>query len=397
VVVLIVHNFYRSPGGEDVVMHQESALLREAGHEVVHYLRYNADIDRMTLSQKAVFPKSVIWSVKSVRNLRTIIERRRPDVVHVHNTFPLVSPSIYHYFQRINLPVVQTLHNYRLLCAKAMFYREGSVCEKCLGRLIPYPGILHKCYHESFLESTNVAAMMTAHRLLGTWENKVDIYIALTNFSREKFIEAGIPKDKIVVKSNFVQVDHGYPSDLGEFALYVGRISEEKGTRTLLSAWKEIVDIPLKIVGDGPLTREVKLFVEDNKSCKVEYLGPRDREEVFSLMKQARFLLFPSEWYETFGMVVIEAFSCGLPVIASRLGAMQEIVQDGTTGLLFTPGDSHDLAITIKSLWYGHDVLLKMRKNARKEYESKYTAQRNYVMLKDIYQQAISAKEIELK
>lgn len=226
--------------------------------------------------------------------------------------------------------------------------------------------------------------MLAFHRLLKTWQKQVDVYIALTEFARRKLIEGGLPEDKIVVKPNFVYPDPAVGNENGNFALYVGRVSHEKGVKTLLSAFEGKPNIHLKIAGSGPLLKEIK-----NNNSRIELLGQKDKEEVIQLMKDARFLVFPSEWYETFGRVAIEAFACGKPVIASRLGSMEEIIEDGRTGLHFNPGDPEDLAAKVEWAWSNPERMKEMGKEARREYELKYTAERNYEILMEIYKKAI--------
>jgi glycosyltransferase involved in cell wall biosynthesis len=311
-------------------------------------------------------------------------------VAHFHNTFLRISPSAYYACRAAGVPVVQTLHNYRLLCPAATFYRAGGVCEACLGRLVPWPGVVHSCYRGSPAASGVVTAMLTTHNLLRTWTRLVDVYIALTEFARQKFIEGGLPAEKIIVNPNFVDPDPGLRESDGSYALFVGRISPEKGVRLLLRAWQGLKGKPLKIVGNGPLIDEVRAFVQQQRLECVEVLGPHPREEVLSLMKQARFLVFPSEWYECFPLTIAEAFACGVPVIASRLGAMAEIIEEGRSGLHFTPGDPEDLLAKVEWAYTHPPEMVQMGRRARQEFEAKYTAERNYERLRNVYGLAIA-------
>ena len=384
--ILIIHNRYQQPSGEDIVVAAETALLRQHGDELVKYLEDNKRINGM--NRVAVAARTV-WSRTSRRKLLGILRNTRPDVAHFHNTFLLISPSAYHACWQVGVPVVQTLHNYRLFCPTATFYRDGHVCEDCLGKSLPWPGVVHACYRKSRPQSAVVAAMLTVHRWLRTWQDRVDLYIALTKFARRKLIEGGLPAEKIVVKSNFIHPDPGVREGDGSYALFVGRLSPEKGITTLLKAWQNVKQIPLVVVGDGPLMCEVQAFVQKQKLEGVAVLGRQAREETLALMKGARFLLFPSEWYEGFPMSVAEAFSCGVPVVASRLGAMTEIVEVGQTGLHFALGDPEDLAAKIEWAWTHPKQMQAMGREARRKYEQMYTAERNYRMLVEIYQQAI--------
>jgi glycosyltransferase involved in cell wall biosynthesis len=234
--------------------------------------------------------------------------------------------------------------------------------------------------------------MLTAHRAMRTWARAVNVYVALTEFARGKFVAGGLPARKIVVKSNFVEAGVEPGDRRGDFALFVGRLSAEKGVGTLLRAWRSLPDVPLKVVGDGPMREEVRAAAGERPGgVNVEALGRRSRGEVFELMRRARFLVFPSEWYEGFPLTIAEAFACGTPVLASRLGAMAEIVEDGRTGLLFFPGDSEDLAAKARRAWEHEAETEEMGRGARREYEEKYTAERNYHALISIYERAAVA------
>lgn len=385
VKVLVAHNFYQQPGGEDVVFRAETDLLRSGGHEVIEFVEDNTRLDGMNPLKAVV---DAVWSREAKRRIRRLIEEKKPDVAHFHNTFLRISPAAYYACKETGVPVVQTLHNYRLVCPGALLMRNGRVCEDCLGKAVPWPGVVHGCWRGSQMQTAVVAGMLTAHRLLKTWQEQVDVYIALTEFARRKFIGGGLPADKIVVKPNFVAPDPGEREAPGRYALFVGRLSPEKGLGTLVKAWQSLKEIPLKVAGDGPLWEQVQAFAAGCGSMEV--LGMRPHDEVIALLKGACFLVFPSELYETFGMVIAEAFACGVPVIASRLGAMAEIMEDGRTGLLFEPGNAEDLAEKVTWAWAHPREMEEMGKEARREYEAKYTAERNYEMLMEIYRKAMA-------
>ena len=384
--VVMVHNFYQIPGGEDESYRSEVRLLRDAGHGVVTFTEHN---DRVNSLGRLRSGLRAVWSREAHRGLLNILRESKPGVVHVQNFFPLISPSVYYAARCEGVPVVQSLRNYRLLCPVGLLFRDGRVCEDCVGRALPWPGIKHACYRESRAATTAVAAMISAHRLLGTWSEMVDVYIALTEFSRKKFIQGGLPPEKIVVKPDFVIPDPGAGEHRGDYLLFVGRLSPEKGVETLLKAWEQAgTGGRLLIVGEGPIQGRV-----ENASKRipgVEFLGPRSVEAVYGLMGNAQALVFPSEWYETFGRVAAEAFAKGTPVVAANIGAVAELVEDGRTGLLFTPGDSGDLAAKIEWVSAHAGRLAKMRCEARREYEAKYTAARNYQALMDIYSMVIA-------
>ncbi|HUY99038.1 MAG TPA: glycosyltransferase [Thermomicrobiaceae bacterium] len=390
--ILVAHNFYRRAGGEDVVFAAETALLRAHGHTVIQCVEDNRavqGVDRFAAGLGAT------WSWTSWARMRRMIEEHRPDVVHLHNTFPLISPSVYYAARAAGIPVVQTLHNYRLLCPSALLYHDGRVCEDCLGRLVPWPGVAHGCYRDSRTVTGVVATMLTVHRLVRTWSRMVDAYIVLTEFARGKLVQGGLPAAKLLVKPHFVDPDPGPGAHEGGFALFVGRLTLEKGVRTLLAAWELLAGrVPLKIVGDGPLAGEVARAVKQ-LSC-VEWLGARSGAEVSELMGRARLLVVPSEWYETFGRVVIEAYARGTPVLASNLGAVAELVEPGRTGLLFAPADPPALAAAVSSVWEHPSTLESMSGAARLAYESRYTAPGNYRRLMEIYAAAgVPATRVE--
>jgi glycosyltransferase involved in cell wall biosynthesis len=400
IAVLVAHNSYQCAGGEDVVREAEKDLLTAAGHRVTQYTRHNDEIAAYGAMQKAALGFKTVWAWDSYRQIRALLRAERPDIAHFDNTFPLISPAAYYACREAGVPVVQTLHNYRLLCPSATFQRDGRVCEDCLGH-VPWRGVLHGCYRDSRPATAAVALMLSVHRALGTWSKMVDCYIALTQFARAKFIEGGLPTEKIVVKPNFVHPDpmaFNHQSSIANrkspqgSALFVGRLAPEKGVRTLLAAWQRLGNrIPLGVVGDGPLRAELEAEAVRRGLSSISFHGHLARDHVIRLMKRARFLVFPSECYETFGRVAVEAFACGVPVIASRLGAMQEIVEDNRTGLHFSPGDADDLAAKVEWAWTHPNEMQEMGRAARAEYEAKYTAERNYQMLMEIYRRVMKS------
>ena len=386
--VLIAHNTYQHAGGEDVVVQQEGDLLRRMGHEVIEYRRSNHELGVTTLGGLSAL-KDTLWSSQSYREIQELTRDRKPDVAHFHNTFMLISPASYYACRRSNVPVVQTLHNYRLWCPRADFYRNHSICELCLGKT-PWPGILHGCYRDSRLQTAGVAMMLTMHRSRRTWQSQVDSFVAPTEFLRTKAVQGGIPADKIVVKPHFVYPDPGKAQRNGDYALFVGRLSREKGLVTLLNAWKGLSGLKLKLVGavgDDPTVLEL---IRSRDVNDVEVFGQVSRDAVLELLKGAAVLIFPSVLYESFGLSIVEAYACGVPVIASRLGAMAEIVKHGSTGLLFTAADSVDLAEKVKWAVEHPDEMNRMGLCARQAYSSHYTAEHNYKMLMSIYDKAIA-------
>jgi glycosyltransferase involved in cell wall biosynthesis len=389
--IVLVHNTYQQPGGEDVVVESERRLLESEGHQVIPYFRSNMELqDASAFARIAIVPR-MVWSSQARRDFAALLDAQRPDVVHIHNTFMVISPSIYSACSERKVPVVQTLHNFRLLCPSANFYRDGHVCEECVDHGL-LRGVQHACYRDSRAATASVALMIAVHRKLNTWRDCVTRFIALTEFQKQKFVASGFPSDKFTVKPNFVDPDPCERANAGEYAVYVGRLAEDKGLRVLLNAWKQLrTPYPLQIVGDGPERPTLEQQARDLQISGVTFRGRLPRPETMAAIKNARFIVVPSTWYETFGMIIAESFACGTPVLCSRLGAMAEIVMDQCTGLHFTPGDAQDLAHKVEWAWEHPADLAKMGRTARAKYESDYTAKRNYSLLLQIYEQAMAA------
>jgi glycosyltransferase involved in cell wall biosynthesis len=383
--ILSVHNSYQNPGGEDQVFAQETDLLRSHGHEV---LLYRASNDQVKGKNRLVLLGDTIWNKQIHAELRALIHRETPDIVHVHNTFPVISPAVYYAANEEGIPVVQTLHNYRMLCPAATLFRDGHVCEECLGKRIPWPGVVHACYRGSRLTTAAAAAMLATHNYKETWSKTVSAYIALTDFARNKFIQGGFPEEKIFIKPNYLQSDPRPGEGRGNYAFFVGRLTPEKGIETMLAAWKEIGhELPLQMAGDGPLAPEVQKASREMES--VTWLKYLPRAEILERMKNASVLVLPSTWYEGFPMIVAEAFAAGLPVIASNLGSLSSIVDHHRTGLHFEAGQASSLVEAVR-WWLAHPAeAILMRSQARLEYETRYTAEANYQQLMQIYQAAL--------
>ena len=382
--VLAVHNYYQQPGGEDRIFEAESSMLEKHGCRVFNYTVHNDHIKGMN---PLTLARSTMWNKNIFNQLRKVVRQVQPEVVHLHNTFPLISPAAYYVPKAEGVPVVQTLHNYRLLCPNALLFRNGHVCEDCMGRMVPWPSVFHACYRKSRAVTGVTAVMLSVHRALHTYKRMVDMYIALTEFARQKFIQGGLPAEKVVVKPNFVHPDPSIKENDGSYAIFVGRFSPGKGIKTLLESWKNLNGVALKMVGNGPLMIRVKREAE--KMSNVKVLGQREHKDTVNLIKNSKLLIFPSRCYEGFPGVICEAFACGVPVIASDFGAMAEIVEDGRTGLHFLPENSDDLAAKIEWAWSHSERMQEMGREARSEYEAKYTAELNYKMLMDIYETAI--------
>jgi glycosyltransferase involved in cell wall biosynthesis len=386
--VLLAHNYYQHPGGEDVQFRADIAMLERHGHTIVRYERTNDEIARYGLRRKGQLALDTTWSVRSSREVRALLATSpRPMVAHFYNTFPLISLSAPSACHRAGVPVVLSLANYRLTCSNSYLYRDGRVCEDCLHRKVKWPAVVHRCYRDSVLESAVAASMLTAHTLLRNWARQVDVFLAMSNAVRDTMIEAGLPADSVYVRHNVVEPDPGVRADGpdGGFALFVGRLSPEKDVATLIDAAASVPGLPVKIAGDGPDRPALEQRTRDAGVRHVEFLGHRSRDEVLALMKTARVLVVPSAWYEPFGYVVAEALACGLPVFASDLGALPELI-DSTVGRTFRAGDSKMLASLLRWASDHPDQVALLRDAARARYEAMFTDEVGYSQLVELYE-----------
>lgn len=392
--VILCHNFYRSsaPSGEDSVFKNEKLLLESNGVEVIPFELYNDEIDDSGLTNKLNIAKNTIWSISTKNRLSKLIASEKPEIVHFHNTFPQISPSAYSACKKHSVPVIQTIHNYRFICPGALLQRENAPCEDCVGNTL-FPALRHKCYRNSLAATSALVAMISINRMLGSYQNNIDRYIALTHFAASRLIAGGLPEEKIIIKPNYLPD----PPPIGQggtsYAVYVGRLSEEKGLKTLLDAWKLNNSIQLKILGDGPLRSELEEITKAN-NLNIKFMGYQDRDVILSTVSDAMMQIVPSEWYEGFPMVILEAFACGTPVIASNIGSLEEVIQTGITGAHFTAGNAAELADSITRMSEIANIhpeqYQQIRMNARQEFEKKFTAKSNINQLMKIYEEAIS-------
>ncbi len=387
--ILMAHNQYQNRGGEDESFDCESNLLTQYGNTVIRYIQSNQSIKNISKLQLAL---RTFWSRQDYRNVRAIIRREKIDILHVQNHFPLISPAIYYAAQAEGVPVVQSLRNYRLFCLNAYFFRSGTVCEDCLCQLAPWLGVYRKCYRESRIASLVLASSLVFHRMLSTYKREVDLFIVLTEFAKQKYSENGIPREKIVLKPNFVSPSPSVGDGSQNFVVFVGRLSPEKGILMLLEAWKALGSlIPLRIVGEGPLEESVRIAACENPG--IEYLGRRTIEEVKQMMGEAKALIFPSLWYEGMPRVIVESFAKGTPVISSNLGAMSTMITHKVNGLHFTAGDAGSLVQQVQWMLNNLEFWTLMRKSARQEFESQYSAYPNYQALMEVYNRAIAGRD----
>ncbi|HYC57227.1 MAG TPA: WecB/TagA/CpsF family glycosyltransferase [Candidatus Binatia bacterium] len=385
--VLLVHNFYRQPGGEDYAFHAEAAVLARNGHEVKRFERASADATD-SLSGLLRTAMATAWASETAAALESEIRAFRPDVVHFHNTFPLISPSAYYTCRRAGVPVVQTLHNYRLLCAKAELFRDGAVCEDCLHGS-SFSALRHRCYRGSLPGTVAVAGMLSMHHAIGTWRHAVDRYVALTEFARAKFIEGGLPADRIVVKPNFLNDTPPVRTTDGDFALFVGRLTDEKGIATLMAAWESLA-IPLRIVGSGPWESRLRAWASKRPHVHIEgWLAP---EHVRRRLTSARFLVMPSLWYEGFPIALLEAMAAGVPVLASRQGSLAELADESRGCIPVDPGDAPALAAASLRLWQDAPLNRFLSSRARNAFEASYDAEAGYRRLLELYEGVVESR-----
>ena len=383
--ILMIHNYTQQLGGADVATSQEIELLQKYGHEVRLYFRHNDEIKNFSPFRKTLLFFEPTWSFKSYREIKQIIAEFKPDIAHCQSFSPLISPAVYYALAQKKIPIVQTLHEYRLICPIGWLFRNNSICEECVQHSL-WRGIFYGCYRNSRIQTASVALMLSSHRLLKTWEKKINVFVTPTEFARSKLIEGGLPSSKIWVNPCFLAEDPGVSRSSREYVLYVGRLSPEKGLVTLLQAWQSLPDVPLKIVGDGPLKSWIEGYIEQHGLQQIELVGLVPIEQVLEYQKKAYFLVIPSIWYETFGRIIMEAYATGTPAIASRLGAMAELVEEERTGLLFSPGNADQLATKVRYALAQEAKLAEWGQKARSCYEKRFSADVAYKSLMKIYE-----------
>lgn len=386
--ILILHNRYQYRGGEDTVFEAEFALLENHGHDVQSLIFDNTTI--LSVKDKLLAALMALFNPRSAKTLENKIIEFQPDVIHVHNFFPIASPSIFYTADKYHIPVIMTLHNYRLICPNALLYTNGEICTKCINQPFAFHGVIQGCYRESKIQTFVLALMSSIHNNIHTWHNKVERFIALTQFAQTTLLHSSLKIDakQLVIKPNFVE-DYGFETNKEDYALFVGRLSKEKGLDTLLQACQK-TNFPLYIIGSGPLESHVSNIAAQYPH--IQYLGHTTKKDVISYMKKAKVVIIPSIVYETFGMIIIEAFSTGTPVLCSDTGAMSEIVQNGYSGIHFKTGDPNDLLLKLEWLYCHPNEYQQMCLNARRIYEANYTPEKNYTHLIGIYNDALSAK-----
>lgn len=378
--VLMVHNFYQIGGGEHTVFNNEIELLRKNGHKVVTYTRDNKEIND-SIIKKMLLPITTIWSIKTYREIKKIIKKENIDIVHCHNTFPLISPSVYYAARKCKIPVVQTIHNFRFICPKALFYKNGKICEECLINNNFKEAIKNNCYRDSKIQTLVITSMLKFHRMIKTY-NKIN-YIFLTDFNKSKFNKLiDINKDNVFIKPNFVEKKYDFkrPDKLNNVFVFMGRLDENKGIRFLVDAWQDIKDYELHVYGDGPLKEYVETKTKNNE--KIKYYGFQNQNIIFKDLVSSYGLIMPSECYEGFPMTIAESFSLGIPVLSCNIGNHSSIVKSSLAGCTYEHNDSDSLKNKIEDIVKNNK---KYSDNADKYYKEILSPEKNYEELKDIY------------
>ena len=378
--ILIVHNYYQIPGGEDTVVENEKTLLETHGHNVVLYTRRNSELSKMRKVSKLLLPITTIFNPRTYKDIKKLIVENQINVVHVHNTLNLISPSVYYAARAMKVPVVQTVHNFRLVCPGATFYRDGHICEDCLRHGLKC-SITHSCYRGSKIQTLACALTLTIHRIMGIYK-KIN-YICLTEFTKDK-IKSVVDPERVYIKPNFVYDQKGL-NQAEDYYIFVGRVEEIKGLNVLVDAFRSMPNKKLKIVGRGDLSEYIAARLEKEDIHNIELLGFKPHDEVNALLKHAKALIMCSQWYETFGMVIAEAYSNGVPAIVGRIGNIKDLVDESVTGELFAYDDSKDLVAAVER--FESKPQVEYSKNAYDFYCRNLTGEKNYATLRTIYEQ----------
>lgn len=387
--ILIIHNYYKIRAGEESVFHNEVKLLKEHGHNVYVYTRDNRELDDYNIMKKLLLPLTTIFSIKSYKDVKRIIREKNIDIVHVHNYLSLISPSVYYAAINNKVPVVQTVHHYRLNCPATTFYRDGKICDICAKNL--FKSLKYKCYRNSFINTFGVAIMVEIHKLIGTY-SKIN-FICLTEFNKDQLLKMNkeghqyINPKKVFIKPNYSNFEY----DVIPFEkrknqiIYVGRLYSPKGLKYLLEAWKHVDKYELLVFGDGPLRDWCDSFIENNKLINVKMMGSIPNEELPKYISESKAQILPTQWYEGFPMVLVEAFACGTPVLGSNIGNVNDIIQENINGLHFIPDNPKDIARAVNNVF-------DMVNSTKKVSDELYSSEANYKCLLQIYKNCIQTK-----
>lgn len=390
--VLLVHNVYQQPGGEDSVFEREGAMLEERGHRVLRYVLHNDDVEHMS---RVALARRTVWSKETFADIDRLVRDENVDVAHVHNTLPLISPSVFHAARRAGAATVQTLHNYRMVCPGNLLLRDGNLCHDCVGKAFAMPAVRHACYRGSTAATAAVAATTAIHHRMGTWEHQVDRFIALSHFGADIFAQGGLPPDRIVVKHNLPPKEPRLTAG-GDYALFAGRLAPGKGIQVLLEAWASDPTLPpLRVAGSGPLSDLVSEAA--GRDPRILWLGWQPEANMEALMAGAAVLVAPSMWYEGWPLVAVEAMGSGTPVVATNHGAFPEMIDDYDTGRLFPRGDAVALAAAVHDLTDDPARTAAIRKETVRAFAERFSRDVNYRQLRGIYRDAIAQRQAEIE
>ncbi|MBC9825914.1 glycosyltransferase family 4 protein [Carnobacterium inhibens] len=385
--ILLAHNYYKLNGGEDTVFKNEKEMLIEQGHKVVTYSRSNIEINNFSILGKLLFPLNSIFSLKTYKDVTKIIQKEKVDIVHVHNTWPLISPSIFYAASHIKIPIVQTIHNFRMICPGATLYYNGKINEDALNEGL-WAVTKQKVYKNSLFQTLISALTLKVHRIMGTY--KLVNFIFLTDFNKGKHLE--LNKDKLIlnrnmcfVKPNFSNSDNEIIpfSDRKDQYIYVGRLDVIKGIKFLVKSWRNVKNSKLIICGSGPEEKWIKEYITDNKLENIILKGNIDNKAAIEYISESKALILPTKWYEGFPMTILEAYSCGTPVIGSNIGNVGNIILNNYTGKTIKPNSTSDLLASL-------NMTNEIATNCTEIYNKLYTKEKNYKQLIDIYTQCIN-------
>ncbi len=382
--ILIVHNFYKQYGGEDQMVHEQVKLLNGRGNEVFLYSKNNNELPR---NKYKVF-KEAYYSINTIKELNEIIFNYKPEIAHIHNIFPQISPSVYDVLAGKGIPIIQTLHNYRLACPNGLFFNKGKVCTLCLEKGDFYYCAIKRCYRNSYIQSYWYSDILNKNSKIGIF-GKIDKFIALNEFMREIMIRKGYSSDKIVVIPNGISCTNGPNFHKKNYLVYVGRLSKEKGIFTLIEAIELLPNIQLKILGDGDEKNKLVKYIQKKNIKNIEFLGFLNGQIKDEIIEHAKAIIVPSEWYENFPTVVLEALSLGTMAIVSKTGGLQHMIKDNYNGLLFQSTNSMDLKAKIRYTIENDQKLLEMSKNAYESFINRYSSHVFYDNLINLYNQLL--------
>ena len=401
--IFLVHNFYGStaPSGENTAFVSEASLLRNRGHSIVEFTRHSDELLHQGLYGTVRGALGTVWNPLSLRKLKSALREIKPEIVHVHNTFPILSPSVLYATSDLDIPTVMTLHNYRIGCSAATALRKDEPCTLCLDKKSVLPALRYGCYRDSRIATLPVSLMIALHRAKNTWKKNIDAFITLTEFQREKMIQFGIPEASLFVKPQFLEnPPEPLPWQRRESkAVFIGRLYPAKGIHILIDSWKKWGKsaAPLEIIGDGPMRNELMNAAGKSEAASsISFLGNLSHAEAMRRLSSAKLLILPSLCFEGFPMVVQEAYAYGVPIAASNIGSLPYLIPENRSGTLFVPGNAESLLASVQPLLADDKQLRLLGAQAKQEFDSKYTAGKNYDILMSIYASAAAHRGAKL-